>query len=80
MPLEIYLAEYRESIKEGVTKLPELAQHVWYEQHKFLWDQLDIVVPRHPVVICLPPRQARCTGFTGCGLLRAVGFQLERSN
>ena len=38
-PLEVHLAEHRINIKEGKTNISKLAEHVWDEQHKILWDK-----------------------------------------
>lgn len=42
-PLEVRLAEHMKNIKEGKTDIYKLAEHVWDEQHKILWDQVDII-------------------------------------
>ena len=38
----VCLAEHRKNIKEGKTNISKLAEHIWDEQYKILWDQVDI--------------------------------------
>jgi predicted GIY-YIG superfamily endonuclease len=42
-PLGVRLAEHKKNVKEGKTNISKLAEHVWEEHHKVLWDNIEIV-------------------------------------
>lgn len=41
-PLGVHLDEHRKNVKEGRSKVSKLAEHVWEEHHKVLWDNVEI--------------------------------------
>lgn len=42
-PLGVRVGEHKKNVKEGKTFSSKLAEHVWDQQHKVLWDDVKIV-------------------------------------